>query len=233
MGAQAGQACGVQRFPREGNGSAFPIRAGEVESLIGTPYVITNDADTILPPGAAHRLLGALLHPLNRAEFDHGGRLKEGYTFIQPRVEIAPQAGMRSLFSRLYTGDTAIDIYSRAVSDVYQDLFGEGIFIGKGAYDVAAFRRCLEGRVPENTILSHDLFEGCTGARRWPATSSSTRIFRRTTWAMRARSHRWIRGDWQILPWLFAKVPGADGSACPAGSSARPLEELPTTFAGA
>jgi cyclic beta-1,2-glucan synthetase len=202
-------------FLATGNGSAFPIRAGEVESLIGTPYVITNDADTILPPGAAHRLLGALLHPLNRAEFDHGGRLKEGYTFIQPRVEIAPQAGMRSLFSRLYTGDTAIDIYSRAVSDVYQDLFGEGIFTGKGAYDVAAFRRATQGRVPENIILSHDLFEGLHGRVALASDIVLYEDFPPDYLGYARRSHRWIRGDWQIMPWLFSKVPGADGARLP------------------
>jgi cyclic beta-1,2-glucan synthetase len=202
-------------FLATGNGSAFPVRAGEAESLIGTPCVITTDADTILPPGAAHRMLGALLHPLNRAEFGPDGRLTEGYTFIQPRVEIAPQAGTRSLFTRLYTGDTAIDIYSRAVSDVYQDLFGEGIFTGKGAYDVAAFLRATDGRVPENAILSHDLFEGLHGRTALASDIVLYEDFPPDFLGFARRSHRWIRGDWQLLPWLGSKVPGAEGARLP------------------
>jgi len=193
-----------------GNAAAFPVRVGAAESLIGTPYVITMDADTILPPGAAHRLLGTLAHPLNRAEFAaDSGRVTEGYTFIQPRVEIAPQAGIRSLFSRLYTGDTAIDIYSRAVSDVYQDLFGEGIFTGKGAYDAAAFRRATEGRAPENAILSHDLFEGLHGRTALASDIVLYEDFPSDYIGFARRSHRWIRGDWQLLPWLGRRVPGA------------------------
>jgi len=195
-----------------GDNSAFPVRAGEADSLIGTPYVITIDADTILPPGAAHRLLGALAHPLNRAEFGPEGRLNEGYTFIQPRVEIAPVAGTQSWFTRLYTGDTAIDIYSRAVSDVYQDLFGEGIFTGKGAYDVAAFRQATKGRVPDNAVLSHDLFEGLHGRTALASYIVLYEDFPHDLLGYARRSHRWIRGDWQLLPWLGSRVPGADGT---------------------
>jgi cyclic beta-1,2-glucan synthetase len=191
------------------------VRAGEAGSLIGTPSVITTDADTILPSGAAHRLLGALLHPLNRAAFGPGGRVTDGYTFIQPRVEIAPQAGTRSLFTRLYTGDTAIDIYSRAVSDVYQDLFGIGIFAGKGIYDIATFTRSLEGRVPENRILSHDLFEGLHGRAALASDIVVYEDFPPDFLGHARRSHRWIRGDWQILPWLGAKVPGPEGARLP------------------
>ena len=204
------------RFLATGNGAAFPVRVGEAESLIGTPYVITTDADTILPPGAAHRLLGALAHPLNRAAFAvDSGRVTEGYTFIQPRVEIAPHAGNQSLFTRLYTGDTAIDIYSRAVSDVYQDLFGEGIFTGKGAYDVTAFRKSTEGRVPENAILSHDLFEGLHGRTALASDIVLYEDFPSDYIGYAQRSHRWIRGDWQLLPWLGRRVPGADGVRLP------------------
>lgn len=195
-----------------GDNSAFPVRAGEADSLIGTPYVITIDADTILPPGAAHRLLGAIAHPLNRAGFDPEGRLNEGYTFIQPRVEIAPVAGTQSWFTRLYTGDTAIDIYSRAVSDVYQDLFGEGIFTGKGAYDVAAFRQATKGRVPDNAVLSHDLFEGLHGRTALASDIVLYEDFPHDLLGYARRSHRWIRGDWQLLPWLGSRVPGADGA---------------------
>jgi cyclic beta-1,2-glucan synthetase len=181
-------------FIATGNGAAFPARAGDAKSLIGTPSVITTDADTILSSGAAHRLLGALLHPLNRAEFDPDGWVTEGCTFIQPRVEIAPQAGARSLFTQLYTGDTAIDIYSRAVSDVYQDLFCEGVFTGKGAYDVAAFRRAIEGLAPENIILSHDLFEGLHGCTALASDIVLYEDFPPDFLGYARRSHRWIRG---------------------------------------
>ncbi|RSK35931.1 cellobiose phosphorylase [Rhodovulum iodosum] len=199
-------------FLASGDGSAFPLRAGDADALVGTRFVITTDADTVLPPGAAQRLLGALAHPLNRAKFaDESGKVTEGYTFIQPRVEIAPEAGIRSLFTRLYTGDTAIDIYSRAVSDVYQDLFGEGIFTGKGGYDVAAYRRATEGRVPENAILSHDLFEGLHGRTALASDIVLYEDFPSGYLGYARRAHRWIRGDWQLLPWLAGRVPGAEG----------------------
>lgn len=199
-------------FLATGNGAAFTLREGRAEDLIGTPFVITTDADTILPPGAAHRLLGALAHPLNRAAFGPDGRVYEGYTIIQPRVEIAPEAGLRSWFTRLYTGDTAIDIYSRAVSDVYQDLFGEGIFTGKGIYDVAAFRKATAGRIPENAILSHDLFEGLLGRTALASDIVVYEDFPADYPGHARRAHRWIRGDWQLLPWLGRNVPAADGA---------------------
>ncbi len=203
-------------FLATGNGAAFPFRAGNADALVGTPYVITTDADTILPPGAAQRLLGALAHPLNRAAFAEGsGRVTDGYSFIQPRVEIAPEAGTRSLFNRLYTGDTAIDIYSRAVSDVYQDLFGEGIFTGKGGYEVAAFRQATEGRVPENAILSHDLFEGLLGRTALASDIVLYEDFPSDYLGYARRAHRWIRGDWQLVPWLGRRVPGTDGARVP------------------
>src|SRR5690606_21920698 len=118
---------------------------------------------TELPPGAAARLVGALAHPLNRPRADDRGRIVEGYTIIQPRVEISPRSARSSLFARLFSGDTGIDIYTRAVSEVYQDLFGEGIYVGKGIYDIDGFEQSLSERVPENALLSHDLFEGVHG----------------------------------------------------------------------
>jgi cyclic beta-1,2-glucan synthetase len=147
-----------------GDLAAFSITAGRVEALRNLRFVVTADADTQLPPGVVSRLVGALAHPLNQARFDmRTGRVIAGYTILQPRVEISPQASGNSLFARLFGGDTTFDIYSRAVSDVYQDLFGTGIYVGKGIYDVAAFTRSLDGRIPENSLLSHDLFEGLHG----------------------------------------------------------------------
>jgi cyclic beta-1,2-glucan synthetase len=177
---------------------------------------VTVDADTMLPPGSVAKLAGALAHPLNSPVFDPvAGRIASGYSIIQPRVEISPQSGMRTLFSRLFTGDTAIDIYSRAVSDVYQDLFGAGIFVGKGIYDLHAFHRSTDGRVPENRILSHDLFEGVHGRTALATDIVLYEGFPSGYLEYARRMHRWIRGDWQLLPWLGRSVPAAHGASLP------------------
>lgn len=195
---------------------AFALREGDVDRLRHARFVVTLDADTTAPPNTINRLVGALAHPLNRVELDPAtGRPRCGYTFIQPRVEILPDAGDRSLFTRLYTGDTAIDIYSRAVSDVYQDLFGEGIFTGKGAFDVAAFHRCLHGCVPENAIVSHDLFEGLHGRAALASDIVFYEDFPANYLAYARRAFRWIRGDWQLTPWLGGTVPGRDDTRRP------------------
>ncbi len=200
-------------FLHGGAEQAFSLTEGDVAGLRAARFVVTLDADTIAPPGSVRRLVGALAHPLNRAEFDSSGeRVVAGYTFVQPRIEISPEAGAHSPFTRLYTGDTAIDIYSRAVSDVYQDLFGEGIFTGKGAYDAAAFRRSLRGRVPENALVSHDLFEGLHGRAALASDVVLYEGFPRRYPDFAQRLHRWIRGDWQLLPWLGRHPPGRDGT---------------------
>ena len=199
----------------EGDASAFSMHVGGPMPN-AVRFVVTVDADTVLPPGSVGRLVGALAHPLNQPRIDPGGgRITSGYSIIQPRVEISPRSGTRSLFARLFTGDTAIDIYSRAVSDVYQDLFGEGTFVGKGIYDVAAFHHCLAGRVPENSILSHDLFEGIHGRVALASDIVLYEGFPRSYLEYARRLHRWIRGDWQLLPWLAPKVPAAAGAKLP------------------
>ena len=125
-------------------------------------YVITLDTDTQLPRDAARQLVGAMAHPLNRATYcDALERVSEGYGILQPRVGASLPGASHSRYARLFGGEPGIDPYTRAVSDVYQDLFGEGSFIGKGIYDVDAFERALKGRFPDNRILSHDLLEGC------------------------------------------------------------------------
>ena len=193
--------------------SAFSLHVGERDIPKNIRFVVTVDADTILPPGSVTKLVGTLAHPLNRPRIDPAtGRLKSGYSIIQPRVEISPKSGARTLFSRLFTGDTAIDIYSRAVSDVYQDLFGTGIFVGKGIYDVEAFHRSVEGRTPENRILSHDLFEGAHGRVALATDIVLYEDFPGNYLEYAKRLHRWIRGDWQLLPWLARVVPKFDGS---------------------
>jgi cyclic beta-1,2-glucan synthetase len=195
-----------------GEQDGFAVREGA--SLDGIRFVVTVDADTRLPQGSVNRLVGALAHPLNRAHRDpRTGRIFAGYSVIQPRVEISPESGNRSLFSRLFTGDTAIDIYSRAVSDVYQDLFGEGIFVGKGIYEVASFHGSVDGRVPENAILSHDLFEGILGRAGLATDVVLYEKFPGTYLEHLRRWHRWVRGDWQLLPWLMPHVPARGGRA--------------------
>lgn len=204
------------QFILSGKLGEFSLCDGDVSKLREVRYVITLDADTMLPPTTAARLVGTIAHPLNRAEWDKAsGKLLSGYSIIQPRLEVLPLSSPVSLFCRFFAGDTAIDIYSQAVSDLYQDLFGSGTFVGKGIYDVASFHRCLQNRVPDNTVLSHDLFEG---AHARTALASNIILYENfpvnyPEYALRL--HRWIRGDWQLLPWLGGAVPSADGTVMP------------------
>lgn len=199
-------------FVMSGEVSAFSVREGDTDALRGIRFVVTADADTKLPPGSVNRLVGTLAHPLNSAEFDAAtGRVRTGYTVVQPRVEISPEDGGRSLFTRLYAGDAAVDIYSRAVSDVYQDLFGSGIYVGKGIYEVEAFHRSLVGRAPENALLSHDLFEGVHGRAALASDIILYEGFPAAYLEYARRWHRWVRGDWQLLPWVGRRVPGTNG----------------------
>jgi cyclic beta-1,2-glucan synthetase len=196
--------------------AGFAFHEGDPASLRGLRFVVTVDADTRLPPGSVARLAGTLAHPLNRADFEEGGgALRSGYSVVQPRIEISPESGRRSLFARLYSGDTAIDIYTCAVSDVYQDLFGTGIYVGKGIYDVDAFARSLSGRVPENRLASHDLFEGLQGRAALASDIVLYESFPSRYEAFARRWHRWVRGDWQLVPWLGREVPGAEGVRLP------------------
>ncbi|MDH3301508.1 MAG: cellobiose phosphorylase [Acidimicrobiia bacterium] len=191
--------------------TGFQVHEGDPRGFDRVRFVITLDADTVLGPGTAARLVGTLAHPLNRAEVDpESGRVKAGYTIVQPRVETSPESGATTLFTRLFCGDTAIDIYSRAASDVYQDLFGDGIYVGKAIYDVAAFSRCLTGRVPENAVASHDLLEGIHGRVGLATDIVLYEDYPPTYFAFVRRLHRWIRGDWQLLPWFGRRVPGSD-----------------------
>ena len=167
-------------------------------------YVITLDADTILPIGAASRLVGTLAHPLNQAQFDPGsGKVVSGYTVLQPRMEIHPKSTNHSWFTRIFAGDAGLDLYSLAVSDAYQDLFGVGIYVGKGIYDVDAFRRSVDAHIPENAILSHDLLEGLMGRAGLVADITMIEDYPQNYLIQILRQRRWIRGDWQLLPWLI------------------------------
>ncbi len=173
-------------------------------ALQGVRFVITLDSDTVLPRGAACRLAATLAHPLNRAVFDDkSGQVVSGYTILQPRMEIHPRSANYSWFTRLFAGDAGLDLYTLAVSDAYQDLFGEGIYVGKGIYDVDAFVRSVERRIPENTVLSHDLLEGLMGRAGLVSDITMIEDYPQNYFIQGTRQRRWIRGDWQLLPWLF------------------------------
>ncbi len=192
--------------------TSYKIQFGDLSILESIRYVITLDADTLLPRESASRLIGTLAHILNRAEFDPAtGEIKAGYTILQPRVQVRPAVINQSVFTRVYAGDSIIDLYSRAVSDVYQDLFGEGNFVGKGIYDVDAFEKSLHDKIPENSLLSHDLFEALQGACGLVTDVVLFEDYPPHYLAYTDRLHRWIRGDWQLLPWLKSWVPSRTG----------------------
>ena len=206
-----GKLADFNRLVRGETSDAFSIMAGDTNALMGVKYVITLDGDTMLPPDGAPSLVGAIAHPLNRPVTDATGRLVRGYGILQPRVGISLPSAHRSRFASIASGHPGVDPYSTAVSDVYQDLFGEGTFTGKGIYDVAAFQLTTHGRFPENTLLSHDLIEG-NYARAGLATDVIVYDDYPATYiAATRRKHRWIRGDWQLLPWLHRTVPGPAG----------------------
>lgn len=186
----------------------FPVKIGDLSVLPRIRFVITLDSDTQLPRDSAARLIGAMAHPLNRAVICPVSRMViEGYGILQPRIGISIQSASRSRLASLYSGQTGFDIYSRAVSDVYQDLFGEGIFTGKGIYDVDVLRNVLEYRFPDNALLSHDLIEGAYARAGLVSDIELIDDYPSHFSAYSRRKHRWVRGDWQILRWLLSRVP--------------------------
>ncbi|MBB1511185.1 hypothetical protein H5399_00985 [Tessaracoccus sp. MC1627] len=201
----------LNRLLRGATDTSFQLLAGDTERLTGVRYVITLDADTVLPPDAAARLVGTLAHPLNRARFDDRGRVVAGYTVLQPRSETDPVSATLSPFTRALAGDSTVDLYNIAVSDLYQDLFGEGSYMGKGIYDVDAFERSLDGMVPENSLLSHDLFEGSLGRAGFVSDITVYEDYPPNYLVASLRLSRWIRGDWQLLRWLGPRVPTEHG----------------------
>jgi cellobiose phosphorylase len=194
---------------RGGAPTAFSDIVGDQSLLPSIRYVITLDTDTQLPRDAARTLVGNLAHPLNRPVYDAArGRIVEGYAILQPRASISLTSAGQSHFTRLFAGDSGLDPYTREVSDVYQDVFGEGSFVGKGIYDVDAFRQAVDGRFPENLILSHDLLE--SGYARSALVTDVELIEEHpaSVTSEASRRHRWIRGDWQLAGWLLPRVPG-------------------------
>ncbi|HEU4585610.1 MAG TPA: hypothetical protein VFR95_07655, partial [Gemmatimonadaceae bacterium] len=192
---------------------AFSVVTGDADRLRGTRYVITLDSDTVLPPESAAALVGAIAHPLNRAWYDpRFGRVIRGYGILQPRVGVWLPSAHRSRFAAIHSGHPGVDPYTTAVSDVYQDLFGEGSFTGKGIYDVDAFEHATKGRFPENTLLSHDLIEGSYARAGLVTDITVYDEYPARYLTYTRRKHRWIRGDWQLLRWLTPRVPGPDGT---------------------
>jgi len=200
------------RLLRGATDTSYRVHVGDPDILPSVRYGITLDSDTRLPLHAARKLIGIIAHPLNRPHFDPRlRRVTEGYGILQPRVSVTMASAAGSLFARVYAGHTGVDPYSSAVSDTYQDLFNEGIFTGKGLYDVDAFMAALEGRVPENALLSHDLFEGLHARVALVTDVEVVDDYPASVLAHARRQHRWVRGDWQILFWLFPLVPTREG----------------------
>ena len=177
----------------------------------GVRYVITLDADTRLPRGAAKRLIGKMAHPLNHPTLDpRAKRVIDGHAVLQPRVSPSMPTGREgSLYQRIFSGASGLDPYAFAVSDVYQDLFGEGSYSGKGIYDVDVFEAALDTRIPPNTLLSHDLFEGTFARAGLVSDIEVVEEFPSRYDVAAARQHRWARGDWQLLPWIFGRRPSS------------------------
>lgn len=186
-----------------GGGTGFSIISGDISALKNIRYVITLDADTSLPMGTAKRLIGTMAHPLNRAVFNEKtGKVDEGYGILQPRISVSIPGANKSLFTRIFAGQGGIDPYTTAVSDIYQDLFDEGIFTGKGIYDVDIFMAALYEAIPDNTVLSHDLLEGCYLRAGLVSDIELVDGYPGSYNTFAVRQHRWVRGDWQLLPWL-------------------------------
>jgi cyclic beta-1,2-glucan synthetase len=181
----------------------------------GVRYVITLDADTRLPRGAAKEMVGKMAHPLNAPRFDQRvGRVVEGHGVLQPRVTVSlPSSREGSIFQRVFSSASGIDPYAFAVSDVYQDLLDEGSYSGKGIYDVDVFEAALAGRVPDNSLLSHDLFEGTFARSGLASDIEVVEDFPSRYDVAAARQHRWARGDWQLLPWILGRAHGSNQDA--------------------
>ena len=206
----------VNRLLRGATDTTFVDVEGEPPRIPDSVrFVITLDADTRLPRESATRLIGKLAHPLNRPRFDAAtGQVLHGYAVLQPRVAPSLPIGREgSRFQRIFSSAGGIDPYSAAASDVYQDLFGEGSYAGKGIYDVDAFEAALAGRVLDGALLSHDLFEGIFARAGLVSDIVVVEEFPSRYDVAAARQHRWARGDWQLLPWIFGREHAQTGGA--------------------
>jgi cyclic beta-1,2-glucan synthetase len=201
------------RLLRGASDTSFTVVDADPDEHAGVTFVITLDTDTVLPRDGARKLISTIAHPLNRAVVDRTTRtVRTGYGLIQPRVAMSLEGAGHSLFAWLYSGITGVDPYAGAVSDTYQDVFGEGSFTGKGIFEVDVFNAVLEDRFPENTLLSHDLLEG-SYLRTGLASDIEVYDDQPASYISHcARLHRWVRGDWQTAPWLFPRVPAPEGT---------------------
>ena len=201
------------RLLRGATDTSYIVPRQVPSKLADVRFVITLDADTQLPLGAARRLVSTIAHPLNRPrQGKQPGSIERGYTILQPRIGISPVSANQTLFARIYSGNPHIDPYVTAVSDVYQDAFGEGSFTGKGIYDLDAFEAATDSAFPDNHILSHDLIEGCLARAALVSDVELIDSIPAQYYAYARRQHRWVRGDWQLLRWLFPRVPTVERS---------------------
>ncbi len=192
--------------------TSFNICSSELTRIPSVKYVITLDADTNLPMGAARKLIGTMAHPLNKPVIDRDkGKVVKGYGVLQPRIGVSIDSANQTLFSRIFAGQGGIDPYTTAVSDIYQDLFGEGIFTGKGIYEVDCFQSLLKEAIPENSVLSHDLLEGSYIRAGLVTDIELIDGYPARYNSFSMRLHRWVRGDWQLIPWLAARVRDRQG----------------------
>jgi cyclic beta-1,2-glucan synthetase len=196
-----------------GRGNWFDTIVGDMSRLLEIRFVITLDTDTQLPRDAAAKMVAAMAHPLNRPILDPATNVvTEGYALMRPQVAVSVESAQRSRIARIFSGQAGFDPYPSLVSDVYHDLHGQASFTGKGIYDVNAFDAAVGDRFPENSILSHDLIEG-EHARTGLINAELVEDYPATYGAFSKRKHRWVRGDWQLLPWLFAHPPVPGGRA--------------------
>ena len=192
----------------------FRVNTIDLEKLPKVQYVITLDADTELVLNSGLELIGAAAHILNKTEVKDGA-VVSGHGIIQPRVGISLDAASRTLFTKLYSGSSGTDSYTNAISDVYQDNFEEGIYTGKGIYDLKVFSEVLRNEIPENTVLSHDLLEGSYLRAGLASDIMLMDGYPGTYLSFKTRLSRWTRGDWQIIRWLRGKIKGKDGKYKP------------------
>ena len=203
------------RLIKKGTTKPFSTLEGDIQGLRDVRYVIVLDSDTSLPPQSAWKMAATLAHPLNQPSIDLKRTcVDNGYGVLQPRLAASLPNSRQSLFARLFAGDVGIDPYTREISNIYQDLFGQAQFIGKGIYDVKAFDAVLGKRFPENRILSHDMIEGCYIRCGFLNDVELVEEHPSRYLADVSRRFRWARGDWQIARWLFPTVPGPDGEPC-------------------
>lgn len=210
-----GKLAALNHFLRNEKINPFACVVGELENLSSTicpvKYVITLDTDTQLPRDSARQFIATIAHPLNQARFNPGKQcVNAGYGILQPRVSASLPSANASLYQRLCSGDSGIDPYTQAASDVYHDMFGEGSFIGKGIYDVDAFEQSQSGSIPDNQILSHDLLEGCYARSGLLSDVHVIEDYPKRYSSDVQRRHRWIRGDWQLIAWLLPRTPTSD-----------------------